>query len=427
MNSATQGFRSSRRARRGLLGAACARARSRRRIKPDAERAARHRRAELLRHRRHAAGEGRRAGRAGHQQLSGAFENVIVTQDWHTAGHVSFASAHAGELRDHQARRLHPGLWRAAAQGSRRGAAEGPGAAEGAAHHPRATTRAPPATRRSWGRRQDLDRPGRLPEAHGIDTVYVCGLATDFCVAWTALDARKAGFKADVIEDALARHRPQRPAQGGVGQDGQGRRQAHPVDRHRRLISSHQELPMSSPSSSPRRSAPSPSPRPRTRRTRSRSARSTATRRSRPSSTRTRRAWSSRSRRSTRPAASSARRSRSSRATTTPTPATRCASPRSWSRARSVDVLAGAFLSNTGLALTDFAKQKKFFFLAGEPLTDKITWQNGNRYTFRLRPGTYMQAAMLVPEAAKLKKKRWASSTRTTSTASRRRRPSRRC
>ena len=73
-----------------------------------------------------------------------------------------------------------------------------------------------------------------------------------------------------------------------------------------------------------------------------------------------------------------------------------------------IDVLVGAFLSNIGLALTDFAKQKKFFYLAGEPLTDKITWQGGNHYTFRLRPGTYMQAAMLVPEAAKLKKKRWA-------------------
>src|SRR5688572_10726439 len=73
-----------------------------------------------------------------------------------------------------------------------------------------------------------------------------------------------------------------------------------------------------------------------------------------------------------------------------------------------VEVLAGSFLSNIGLALTDFAKQKKFFFLAGEPLTDKIVWQNGNRYTFRLRTSTYMQAAMLVPEAVKLKKKRWA-------------------
>ncbi|MGJ7545293.1 ABC transporter substrate-binding protein [Variovorax sp. LT1R16] len=73
-----------------------------------------------------------------------------------------------------------------------------------------------------------------------------------------------------------------------------------------------------------------------------------------------------------------------------------------------VDVLTGAFLSNTGLALTDFAKQKKFFYLAAEPLTDKIVWSNGNRYTYRLRPSTYMQVAMLVPEAAKLKKKRWA-------------------
>ena len=53
-----------------------------------------------------------------------------------------------------------------------------------------------------------------------------------------------------------------------------------------------------------------------------------------------------------------------------------------------VDVLTGSFLSNIGLALTDFAKQKKFFFLAAEPLTDKIVWQNGNRYTFRLRPST---------------------------------------
>ena len=73
-----------------------------------------------------------------------------------------------------------------------------------------------------------------------------------------------------------------------------------------------------------------------------------------------------------------------------------------------VDVLAGSFLSNIGLAMTDFAKQKKVFFLAGEPLTDKIVWGNGNRYTFRLRTSTYMQVAMLVPEAAKLNKKRWA-------------------
>lgn len=73
-----------------------------------------------------------------------------------------------------------------------------------------------------------------------------------------------------------------------------------------------------------------------------------------------------------------------------------------------VVMLAGGFLSNLGLALGDFAKQRKVPFLASEPLTDKITWANGNRYTFRLRPSTWMQVSMLVPEAAKLGKKRWA-------------------
>lgn len=73
-----------------------------------------------------------------------------------------------------------------------------------------------------------------------------------------------------------------------------------------------------------------------------------------------------------------------------------------------VDLLAGGFLSHTGMAIADFAKQRQVFFLAGEPLTDKLTWQGGNEFTFRLRPGTWMQAAMLVPEAAKLKKQRWA-------------------
>src|ERR1700724_3561156 len=73
-----------------------------------------------------------------------------------------------------------------------------------------------------------------------------------------------------------------------------------------------------------------------------------------------------------------------------------------------VNILAGTFLSNIGLAVTEFAGKEKVFFLAAEPLTDKITWQNGNRYTFRLRPSTYMQVAMLVPDAVAAKKKRWA-------------------
>jgi len=73
-----------------------------------------------------------------------------------------------------------------------------------------------------------------------------------------------------------------------------------------------------------------------------------------------------------------------------------------------VNIISGTFLSHIGLAVTDFAGKKQVFFLAAEPLTDKITWQNGNRYTFRLRPSTYMQVAMLMPDAVAAKKKRWA-------------------
>src|SRR3981189_2877899 len=55
-----------------------------------------------------------------------------------------------------------------------------------------------------------------------------------------------------------------------------------------------------------------------------------------------------------------------------------------------VAMLTGTFLSNIGLAVSDFANQKKVFFLAAEPLTDAITWSTGNRYTFRPRPSNYM-------------------------------------
>ncbi|MBL8688692.1 MAG: ABC transporter substrate-binding protein [Rhodospirillaceae bacterium] len=73
-----------------------------------------------------------------------------------------------------------------------------------------------------------------------------------------------------------------------------------------------------------------------------------------------------------------------------------------------VAALTGTFASNVGLAVSDFAKQRKTLFIAAEPLTDKIVWDNGNRYTFRLRASTYMQTAMLVPEALKAAKPRWA-------------------
>jgi branched-chain amino acid transport system substrate-binding protein len=73
-----------------------------------------------------------------------------------------------------------------------------------------------------------------------------------------------------------------------------------------------------------------------------------------------------------------------------------------------VTALTGTFASNVGLAVADLAKQRKVLFIAAEPLTDKIVWDSGNRYTFRLRPSTYMQTAMLVPDAVKQQRKRWA-------------------
>jgi len=74
-----------------------------------------------------------------------------------------------------------------------------------------------------------------------------------------------------------------------------------------------------------------------------------------------------------------------------------------------VELLMGTFLSNVGLAVSDIALRSKTLFVAAEPLTDALVWEKGNRYTFRLRPSTYMQAAMLAEEAAKLPSKRWAT------------------
>lgn len=70
-------------------------------------------------------------------------------------------------------------------------------------------------------------------------------------------------------------------------------------------------------------------------------------------------------------------------------------------------LIAGTFFSHVGLAVADYAKQREVLFVAAEPLTDAIVWDRGNRFTFRLRPSTYMQAAMLAEEAAKLDAVRW--------------------
>ncbi|MDM0021867.1 ABC transporter substrate-binding protein [Variovorax saccharolyticus] len=73
-----------------------------------------------------------------------------------------------------------------------------------------------------------------------------------------------------------------------------------------------------------------------------------------------------------------------------------------------VDVLTGVMLSHVALGVSNFASQKKVFYLASEALTDKLIWDNGHKYTYRLRSSTYTLAAMLVPPASALKRKRWA-------------------
>ncbi|SCA56937.1 Twin-arginine translocation pathway signal (fragment) [Candidatus Terasakiella magnetica] len=75
---------------------------------------------------------------------------------------------------------------------------------------------------------------------------------------------------------------------------------------------------------------------------------------------------------------------------------------------KGVDILSGTFLSNVGLAVSKYAHQSQIPFIAAEPLSDELTLEQGNPYTFRLRPSTYTQAHMLAKEAAKLPVGRWA-------------------
>lgn len=81
---------------------------------------------------------------------------------------------------------------------------------------------------------------------------------------------------------------------------------------------------------------------------------------------------------------------------------------RSLINADKVEVLTGSMLSNVALAVARTAAATKTVFVVGDALTDAITLDKGNRYTFRLRPSTYMQAAMLAEQAARLPLRRWA-------------------
>ncbi|TYC63068.1 ABC transporter substrate-binding protein [Stappia sp. BW2] len=72
-------------------------------------------------------------------------------------------------------------------------------------------------------------------------------------------------------------------------------------------------------------------------------------------------------------------------------------------------MLTGTILSNVGLAISSLAGEKKYIYLAAEPLADALVWESGNPYTFRLRTSTFVQAAMLAEEAAKTDAVRYAT------------------
>ncbi len=140
-------------------------------------------------------------------QLAAAFENIVVTQDWHTKGHASFASTHAGK-KPFEVKKLAYGnqvLWPDhCVQGTD----------DAALHKDLKLPTAQLIVRKGYHQEVDsysafTEADGKTPtglggylKQRGIKRVFVTGLATDFCVAWTAMDARKAGFEVYVIEDA---------------------------------------------------------------------------------------------------------------------------------------------------------------------------------------------------------------------------------
>ena len=140
-------------------------------------------------------------------RIARGFANVILTQDWHTPRHISFASAHPGK-NPFETTRLAYGeqvLWPDHCVQGTRGADFA--AALDVPHAQAIIRKGYHAHTDSYSAFVEADRKtptglaGLLRE-RGIATVYCCGLATDFCVAWSALDAKAAGFETHVIEDA---------------------------------------------------------------------------------------------------------------------------------------------------------------------------------------------------------------------------------
>lgn len=140
-------------------------------------------------------------------RLGPRFANLVLTQDWHPPGHASFASSHPGR-KPFERIALPYGeqvLWPDHCVQGTHGAA---------LHRDLALPHAQLVVRK--GRHRAVDSYSAFVEAdrttptglagylkeRGFGRLYVCGLATDYCVGWTALDARAAGFEATVIDDA---------------------------------------------------------------------------------------------------------------------------------------------------------------------------------------------------------------------------------
>jgi nicotinamidase/pyrazinamidase len=140
-------------------------------------------------------------------RLGARFRNVVITQDWHPAGHISFASSHAGKqpfdsiTLPYGPQTLWPDHCVQASHGAELHAD---------LHIPHAQLilrKGCNAGIDSYSAFVEADRSTQTGLAgywkeRGIDSVFVVGLALDFCVAWSALDARAAGFNTWVIGDA---------------------------------------------------------------------------------------------------------------------------------------------------------------------------------------------------------------------------------
>jgi nicotinamidase/pyrazinamidase len=140
-------------------------------------------------------------------RLGTVFGHVLLTQDWHPAGHVSFATSHLGRAPFETVALSygHQVLWPTHCVQGTPGAELAPGLELPHAEliirkgfHPGVDSY---SAFTEADRRTPTGLAGYLRE-RGLRRVFLAGLATDFCVAWSALDARAAGFEAIVVEDA---------------------------------------------------------------------------------------------------------------------------------------------------------------------------------------------------------------------------------